>query len=172
MGQIKKLQTDIQISNNQFLKTYNPANCLSNPTVKTIQEAFIDKNSPTLAGVQRQNGQNIASGMIKTWLIYLNETLNPKRPMTERQIFLGSDLILSDYYMLRFADLTVLFRNIIKGKYGSLYESLTIDKLLNLFEKYFEERCNLSETHNSSKSIEHRQNMDELGTERISKSRR
>ena len=82
--------------------------------------------------------------MIKTWLIYLNETLNLKRPMTEQQIFLGSDLILSDYYMLRFADLTVLFRNIIKGKYGSLYESLTIDKLLNLFEQYFEERCNLS----------------------------
>ena len=172
MGQLKKLQTDIQISNNQFLKTYNPANCLENPTVKTIQQAFIDKNSPTLAGVQRQNGQNIASAMIKTWLIYLNEALNSKTPFTEQQINIGSGIILSDFYMLRFADLTVLFRNIIKSEYGKEYGSLTMQRLLELFKEYFEERCNLSEAHNYSRTIEHRQNMDELGTERISKNRR
>ena len=154
------------------MKTYNPANCLENPTVKTIQQAFIDKNSPTLAGVQRQNGQNIASAMIKTWLIYLNEALNSKTPFTEQQINIGSGIILSDFYMLRFADLTVLFRNIIKSEYGKQYGSLTMQRLLELFKEYFEERCNLSEAHNYSRSIEHRQNMDELGTERISKSRR
>ena len=154
------------------MKTYNPANCLENPTVKTIQQAFIDKNSPTLAGVQRQNGQNIASAMIKTWLIYLNEALNSKTPFTEQQINIGSGIILSDFYMLRFADLTVLFRNIIKSEYGKQYGSLTMQRLLELFKEYFEERCNLSEAHNYSRTIEHRQNMDELGTERISKSRR
>ena len=154
------------------MKTYNPANCLENPTVKTIQQAFIDKNSPTLAGVQRQNGQNIASAMIKTWLIYLNEALNSKTPFTEQQINIGSGIILSDFYMLRFADLTVLFRNIIKSEYGKEYGSLTMQRLLELFKEYFEERCNLSEAHNYSRSIEHRQNMDELGTERISKNRR
>ena len=172
MGQLKKLQTDIQISNNQFLKTYNPAKCLVNPPIKTIEQAFIDKNSPTLAGVQRQNGHNIVSAMIKTWLIYLNESLNSKIPFTEQQINLGSDIILSDYYMLRFADLTVLFRNIIKSEYGKQYGSLTMGRLLELFKEYFEERCNLSEAHNYSRSIEHRQNMDELGTKRITKSRR
>jgi len=155
------------------LKTYNPANCLENPKAPTsIQQAFMDKKTPTLASIQRENGNKIASAMIKTWLIYLVDALNGTRPFTETQISIASVHILSSYYMLRFADLTVLFNNIIKSEYGKEYGSLTMQRLLELFKEYFEERCNLSEAHNYSRSIEHRQNMDELGTERISKSRR
>ena len=132
----------------------------------------MDKKTPTLASIQREKGNKIASAMIKTWLIYLIDALNSTRPFTEKQISIASVHILSSYYMLRFADLTVLFNNIIKSEYGKEYGSLTMRRLLELFKEYFEERCNLSEAHNYSRSIEHRQNMDELGTERISKTRR
>ena len=132
----------------------------------------MDKKTPTLASIQREKGNKIASAMIKTWLIYLNEALNSTRPFTEAQISIASVHILSSYYMLRFADLTVLFNNIIKSSYGKEYGSLTMQRLMGLFNEYFEERCNLAESHNYSKSIEHRQNIEELGTERTSKTRR
>ncbi len=154
-----------------MLKTYNPSECIMNINLKTVSEAASDKTTPTLASVQNQAGKNFISGMLKAWILYLNNILNLKRPMTENQITLATSLILQEYYSLRFADLTVLFRNIITGKYGSFYESLTIDKLMKLFEEYWEERCELSASSNYSKHIEFNQNLDELGTDRKSKRR-
>tara|TARA_B100001093_G_C26781633_1_gene994898 strand:- start:38 stop:472 length:435 start_codon:yes stop_codon:yes gene_type:complete len=142
-----------------------------NINLKTIQEASSDKTTPTLASVQKQAGRNFISGMLKAWIIYLNDILNLKRPMTENQIVLATGLILQEYYSLRFADLTVLFRNIITGKHGSFYESLTIDKLMKLFEEYWEERCELSASSKNSKHIEFNQSLNELGTDRKSKRR-
>ena len=154
------------------MQKYNPVECINNPPVNSIYEAFIDKKTPTLASVQRQKGYKIASAMIKTWIIYLNELLNSKTPFTETQIHSAAGIILDEYYMFRFADLAVLFRNIIKDGHGKEFGPLTIDKFLKLFKAYFEQRCNLSESHNYSKSIEHRQNLEDLGTERITKTRR
>ena len=154
-----------------MLKTYNPNDCIANIKFKTIQEAAFNKSTPTLAQVKNQAGNNFISGMLKAWILYLNDILNLKRPMTDSQITLATSLILQDYYSLRFADLEVLFRNIITGKYGSFFESLQIDKLMKLFENYWEERCELSASSNNSKHIEFNQNLDELGTDRKSKRR-
>ena len=74
--------------------------------------------------------------------------------------------------MFRIADLAIIFRKIIEEGHGKEYGPLNITNFLKLFKAHFEQRCNLSESHNYSKSIEHRQNLEDLGTERITKNRR
>jgi len=149
-----------------------PQRCILNTKITTIAEAALNKKTPTLAQVQRDSGKDLLIKLLSKWLIYLNETLNLKNPMTPEQIVLASVLINREYYSLRFADLAVLFNNIISGKYGKRYGSLGIDDLMLLFEKYFDERCEIAATMNNSKDIEHKQNLGDLGTDRISKHRR
>jgi hypothetical protein len=162
----------IESSNSKLISKLAPARCITNSKITSIVEAAIDKNTPTLAQVQRASGKNILIKLLQSWLIYLNETLNLKNPMTPEQIVLAAVMINREYYSLRFADLTVLFNNIISGKYGKRYGSLGIDDLMQLFEKYFDERCEIAATMNNSKDIEHKQNLGDLGTDRISKHRR
>jgi len=42
--------------------------------------------------------------------------------------------------MLKISDLTLLFKRIISGSYGAFYERLGIDKVLDFFRQYLEER--------------------------------
>lgn len=155
-----------------MLLKLTPASCIVNTKITDIVVAATDKSTPTIAMVQRQVGKPNLIKLLQTWLMYLNEILAIPNPMTEDQIVLASMKISNDYYMLRFADLTVLFNNIIDGKYGKRFGRLGIDDLMQLFKKYFEERCELSAGANNSKSIEHKQNLGDLGIERISKNRR
>ena len=149
-----------------------PQRCILNTKITTIAEAALDKRTPTLAQVQRSSGKDLLIKLLNKWLIYLNETLNLKNPMTPEQIVIAAVMINREYYSLRFADLAVLFNNIITGKYGKRYGSLGIDDLMQLFQKYFDERCEISATMNNSKNIEHKQNLGDLGIDRISKYRR
>lgn len=61
--------------------------------------------------------------------------------MTEDQIDLCAQEVITLYPSLKMSDLTYLFRRIIAGQYGEFYESLSIPKVLSFFRDYFEERC-------------------------------
>ena len=98
--------------------------------VKTIEEAIDDKTTGTLNSVKREAGTNTIEAILIGWMIHLNQLLDLKRPMTEQQIEYATHMILADYGSLKFADLTVLFNQIIKGQHGSFYESLFYESSL------------------------------------------
>lgn len=101
-------------------------------------------NSPSIGFLQREQGKEFTHSMIMGWLVYLNELLNLNKPMSEDQIEMCATDILSDFYALKFSDLTLLFKKIISGSYGEFYESLSIPKVLSFFRQYFDERLDIA----------------------------
>lgn len=109
--------------------------------VRNVKDALLVK-SPSLGQLCKQYGDKQAQAYIKVWLINLNASLNLKRPLEEHHIDECSFLIVSEYKNISIADINLIFRNAKLGKYGELYESLSIDKVLRWFYKYFDKRCN------------------------------
>lgn len=103
----------------------------------------MQSQAPTIGTFVREKNRDFAEGLVMGWLVYLNDILNLKRPMTEDQVELCAVEILNDYHNLKISDLTLLFKNIIAGKYGEFYESLTIPKVLTFFRDYYEERLEI-----------------------------
>ena len=162
-------QTDLALSR-ELLQSFSPAKYFKNTKVKTLEQAALDKQSPTLGSMIRDNGREFSEGILEAWILFLNESTGIKRQMSDQQIETASDMILDQYSSLRFADLTVLFKSIINEK--ELYESLNTNKLMIFFKEYFDKRCSVSAMSNDSKHYEFRQDISDVaGTDRKSKSR-
>ena len=104
----------------------------------------INSPSHSLGKIQREQSKKFTEGLVLIWLMYLNEILNLNKPMSEEQMKLASTLICEEFYMLKMADLTLLFKRIISGQYGEFYERLSIDKVLTFFRNYLEERFEIA----------------------------
>lgn len=65
--------------------------------------------------------------------------------MHDEQIIMCSTEIVNEFYMLNFADLTILIKRIITGKYGKFYESISIADVLTFFRSYLDERFDIAE---------------------------
>lgn len=112
--------------------------------MKTVEHA-INAQTPTVGTMQREKGRDFTEGLMAGWLVYLNDILNLNKPMTEDQIEMCATEIVNEFYMLKFSDLTLLFKRIISGEYGEFYESLTIPKVLSFFRSYLDERFKIAE---------------------------
>jgi len=106
----------------------------------TIDDAM-NSPAPTLGTFHREKSRDFTIGLVMGWLVYLNDLLNLKKPMSEDQIEMCAIEITDTFYSLKMSDLAYLFRRIISGQYGEFYESLTISKVLTFFREYFDERC-------------------------------
>lgn len=112
--------------------------------VTTIEKAM-NAQSPTIGTMQREKGENFTKSILMIWLVYLNNLMDLKNPMSEEQTELCAQSILDEFYGLKFSDLTLLFKNIISGQYGKFYERISISDILSFFREYFDQRCNLAE---------------------------
>lgn len=101
--------------------------------------------APTIGSVHREKGKEFTEAYISLWLIYLNDMLNLNKPLSEVQIELCATSIVSEFYMLKVSEISLLFKRIISGEYGEFYESISIAKLLTFFRAYLEERFELAE---------------------------
>jgi hypothetical protein len=112
--------------------------------LKTI-ETVINSTAPTIGMFKKEKGRDFTEALIMGWLIYLNSILNLNKPMTEDQIEMCATEVVNEFSFLKITDITFLFKRIISGGYGELYESLTIPKVLTYFRSYFDERCEIAE---------------------------
>lgn len=79
--------------------------------------------------------------------------------MTEDQMEMCAEELINEFYAFKISDLTFLFKRIMSGAYGELYESISPAKMLSYFREYFNERCDFAESvslrsHNDQKSDE------------------
>lgn len=100
--------------------------------------------TPSVASLVKTYGAKVTEAYIKVWLINLNSSLNLKRPLEEHHIDECAFLIVSEYKNICIADINIIFKNAKLGKYGELYESLSIDKILRWFSDYFNVRCDVA----------------------------
>jgi hypothetical protein len=120
-------------------------------------EDCISSNTPTLARLRKEKGEKKTVLKICQELITLNEMLNLRRPMTENQIKFTAQMILDEFYNLNIADITLVFRNILTGKCGSLYESLNTPKILTFFREYLNQRMTMGADISDREHQEHKQ---------------
>ena len=127
----------------------------SKPIVKI--EDCIQSKLPSLAKIKKDEGAEKTASYIQLELIKLNELLNLRRPMTETQINFTAEVILDEFYMLNVADIKLVFKNILSGKCGNLYESLNPPKTLTIFREYVNQRMNLGAEMSERQHQEHKQ---------------
>lgn len=124
----------------EFIKNFNVQIIAEKlEKVRTVKDALMVK-TPSLAKVRKTYGGKAAIAYIKIWLVDLNASLNLTRSLNEAQITEAAKLIISEFWGLTIADINIVFKNVKLGKYGELYGTLSIDKILRWFGDYQKER--------------------------------
>ena len=113
--------------------------------IKSVKDCLTVK-SPSIATLKRNFGEEKLQAYISLHLIDLNTFLNLKRFLSDAQINECSMMIMYEHPNLTLVDIAFVFKNAKLGRYGDLYESLSIDKIMRWFSDYFDERCNTAES--------------------------
>lgn len=123
--------------------------CKSNPfefsvPVRTIKDvlALPREERPVLNQLKRADEKKY-NGLIRLALLKLDADLKCKERLTPGEIELIVDEMEAKYgCLLTFADIAVISRNAMTGKYGELYEKLTAAKVLKWIDEYADELQN------------------------------
>ena len=104
-------------------------------TIKGVSDA-LSRNTVSLVDIKKGKGQAFLRSYIALWLIELNELLNLKNPLSEAQITLCTEQI------------SLIFKRIVSGEFGELYERISMPKLMSIFRQYDQERTEVVVTQN------------------------
>ena len=116
-------------------------------TIKGVSDA-LSRNTVSLVEIKKGKGQAFLRSYIALWLIELNELLNLNNPLTETQIELCAEQIMADYSFLKISELSLIFKRIVSGECGELYERISMPKIMNIFRQYDQERTDVVVTQN------------------------
>lgn len=116
-------------------------------TIKGVSDA-LSRNTVSLVEIKKGKGQAFLRSYIALWLIELNELLNLNNPLTETQIELCAEQIMADYSFLKISELSLIFKRIVSGECGELYERISMPKIMNIFRQYDQERTSVVVTQN------------------------
>ena len=106
-------------------------------------------DSPTLGIFRRKFGEEWVIAYVTLWIIDLNENAQVKNKMNDANIeFIAKRIYYT--YSLTVADLTFFFRNVKEGVYGSFYENLSSEKIMEWLRKYFDLRCEYAQMQTQS----------------------
>lgn len=111
----------------------------------------INLPSKTLGDFKRLYGKDWVVAYLNMWLIDLNDSSGVKNPMNDVQIEFTSERIYESY-SLKVTDLTLFFRNIKEGVYGSFYENLSQEKIMGWLKEYFDLRCEYAQMSSQSRN--------------------
>ena len=145
---VRQNQALATISNKRFLEVYSPNNCLMHSSsLKGVSDA-LSRQTLSLVQIKKGQGEVFLRSYISMWLIYLNEVLNLNNPLTEAQIELCAEQIMADYHHLKISELSLIFKRIVSGECGELYERISMPKIMNIFRQYDQERTEVVVTQN------------------------
>ena len=113
-------------------------------TITTVKQA-LEQSTSSLAVIKRNVGVTRTEALIKVYLVRMNDLLDLKKPLSEDAINEIANILTTEYYNLNMTDVVFVIQQAIKGKYGEMFESLNIPKVIKWFEIYFNERCNTAE---------------------------
>lgn len=91
---------------------------------------------PSLAVIRRDHGNEVIEDLIMAYLIDMRKKINAKRHLTDEQIEEIAFEVVNTYYHFTIADIHLVFRWAKLGKYGELYESIDMPKVMGWFETY------------------------------------
>lgn len=139
-------------------------------TIKGVSDA-LSRNTLSLVDIKKGKGQAFLRSYITLWLIDLNELLNLKNPLSEAQIILCTEQIITDYSFLKLSELSLIFKRIVSGEFGELYERISMPKLMSIFRKYEQERTEVvtSESQQDHERFRYQENRTESYDDEIAR---
>ena len=139
-------------------------------TIKGVSDA-LSCNTLSLVDIKKGKGQAFLRSYIALWLIDLNELLNLKNPLSEAQITLCTEQIITDYSFLKLSELSLIFKRIVSGEFGELYERISMPKLMSIFRKYEQERTEVvtSESQQDHERFRYQENRTESYDDEIAR---
>ncbi|GEM55261.1 hypothetical protein B0A58_07340 [Flavobacterium branchiophilum NBRC 15030 = ATCC 35035] len=139
----------------QALTNYLPENFIPKvKAIKTVKQA-LEQRTSSLAKIKKNVGTVRTEALIKVYLVRLNDLLDLKKPLSEEAINEIANILTTDYYSLTMTDIVFVLQQAVKGKYGEMFESLNIPKVIKWFEIYFNERCNTAEQMSQDEKNKH-----------------
>ena len=108
------------------------------------------------------NNPELALALIKVHLVDLNDYFSLVRPMSMDQINQTAELILSEYPIIKIADLIYTFKQAKLGYFGKLFESLDGMKILSWIDQIFNERCDAGAMISEREHMRTKQEYNEL----------
>lgn len=138
--------------------------------IKGVSDA-LSRKTVSLVQIKKDKGQQFLRSYIGLWLVELNELLNLKNPLSEAQITLCTEQIITDYSFLKLSELSLIFKRIVSGEFGELYERISMPKLMSIFRKYEQERTEVvtSESQQSHESFRYMENRTESYDDEIAR---
>jgi len=109
--------------------------------VKTVKDA-IESEPNALSYYSKHVGDSVVIGMIEAHIFGLNDSINVKSPLKPLQMKEIAVEIESTFFYLSMAEIFYVFRQAKLGKLGKLYGALSMEVILDWFEKYSMERSN------------------------------
>lgn len=139
-------------------------------TIKGVSDA-LSRNTVSLVDIKKGKGQAFLRSYIALWLIELNELLNLKNPLSEAQITLCTEQIITDYSFLKLSELSLIFKRIVSGEFGELYERISMPKLMTIFRQYEQERTEVvtSESLQDHENFRYQENRTESYDDEIAR---
>ena len=110
---------------------------------RSIDEVF-RSGMPALATISREQGEAKARAVLVLILSDALEFFNASETMNDRQVAVTVDLILEEYPYMQADDITLCFRNAMKGRYGKLYNRIDGQVIMGWLREYNRERCTLA----------------------------
>ena len=107
---------------------------------------------PSLATLGRERGEAIARAVL---VIIMNDMLdffNAGNDMKDTQVAMTVDFILEEYPYMQTDDITLCFRNAMKGKYGKLYNRIDGQIIMGWIKAYNSERCTAAQVASENES--------------------
>ena len=116
-------------------------------SLKGVSDA-LSRQTLSLVQIKKGKGEQFLRSYISMWLIYLNEVLNLNNPLRRHKLELCAEQIMADYHHLKLSELSLIFKRIVSGECGELYERISMPKVMSIFRKYDQERTEVVVTQN------------------------
>jgi hypothetical protein len=123
--------------------------------IRTVSDA-LDAKTDCLCAMVRRDGSAKVEDMIMEYLCLMSDLVNVKRPLAEQQMQIIAIEVVSGYRFLTMADIHLIFRRVLAGEYGELYESIDMPKVMGWFRKYAEERVKVAMERNDREAARYK----------------
>ena len=110
---------------------------------KTVSDVFTS-GMPALSRLRKERGEATARSVLVLIMNDMLDFFNAGNDMNDTQVALTVDLILEEYPYMQADDITLCFRNAMKGKYGKLYNRIDGQIIMGWLREYNTERCTLA----------------------------
>jgi hypothetical protein len=112
--------------------------------INRIDES-INSTTPSLAAFRKYNGSQRTYAALMWQLMKFSKYMEVGKGMDDEKIEFTAELIMDDYYHLKFTDVYLCLKMGIGGKFGMSYDRMDVQTVMIWFEKYNVKRLEAAE---------------------------